>query len=157
MVGWSERKEAAEARGEAFDEPQPGSAEARRRKREALEKKFMYRLQRHWIWPHIMILALVCLVIDIVALGIWDRMGSKVHRRHRRKWHSVLITMGSLLAVGAYWLLYKFFRWFFRFNEQESGAEIAQRPQGRHYAEFHWHRKTSHPVKSFAMLDITSK
>lgn len=113
-VDWSERKEAAEARGEAFDEPQPGSVEARRRKREALESSFLYRLQRHWIWPHIMILFLVCLVIDIVALGYGFVWLVKYIASIEGSGTVFKVTMGSLLAAGAYWLLYKFFRWFFR-------------------------------------------
>ena len=68
-LDWYARKEASEATGEPFDEPEPGSVEAKRRKREALERSFMYRLERHWVWPHIMILFVVCLVIDAVALG----------------------------------------------------------------------------------------
>jgi len=113
-IDWSDRKKSAEARGEPFDEPEPGSAEAIRRKREALEKKFMYRLQRHWVWPHIMILTVVCAVIDLVALGYGIVWGVKYIAGIEGSGTVFMITMGSLLAIGAYWLLYKFFRWFFR-------------------------------------------
>ena len=113
-VDWSDRRKAAEARGEPFDEPEPGSEEAIRRKKEALERSFMYRLQRHWVWPHIMILALVCLIIDLVALGYGIVWLVKYVAGIEGSRTVFIITMGSLLAVGAYWFLYRFFRWLFR-------------------------------------------
>ena len=105
---WNERRLQAEERGEPF----PGSEEAKRR--EAIESTILYRIQGHWVWPHIMILFLVCLVIDLVALGygvVWlvkyvaSIEGSGIIFR---------ITAGSLLLIGAYVLLYKFFRWWYR-------------------------------------------
>ena len=113
-LDWYARKEAAEARGEPFDEPEPGSEGALRRKREAQERSFMYRLQRHWVWPHIMILALVCLVIDAVALGFGIVWLVKYVAGIEGSGTVFKITIGSLLAVGAYWLLYKIFRWYYQ-------------------------------------------
>ena len=111
---WYYRKEAAEARGEPFDEPKPGSEEAERRRREALENSMLYRLQRHWVWPHIMILFVVCLVIDLVALGFGTVWLVKYIAGIEGSGTVVLILMVSLLLIGIYRLLYKFFRWFYR-------------------------------------------
>ena len=88
-----------QARGEPFDEPEPGSEEAIRRKREALESSFLYRLQHHWVWPHIMVLFVVCLVIDAGRPRIRDRVASEVHCGHRRKRHGVHDN-GGILAGG---------------------------------------------------------
>ena len=112
-LDWYGRKRAAEARGEPFDEPDPGSEEALRREREALERSFLYRLRRHWVWPHIMVLFMVCLVIDLVALGFGIVWLVKYVAGIEGSGTVFKITMGSLLAVGAYWLLYKFFRWYY--------------------------------------------
>ena len=113
-IDWSDRRKAAEARGETFDEPEPGSEEAIRRKREAVESRFLYRLQHHWVWPHIMVLFVVCLVIDLVALGFGIVWLVKYITAIEGSGTVFMITMGSLLAVGSYWLLYRFFRWFYR-------------------------------------------
>ena len=110
---WYYRKEAAEARGEPFDEPKPRSEEAERR-REALESSMLYRLQRHWVWPHIMILFVVCLLIDIIALGFGTVWLVKYIAGIEGSGTVVLILMVSLLLIGTYRLLYKFFRWFYR-------------------------------------------
>ena len=110
---WVARMREAKARGERFDEPHPGSEEAKRIKREAIESSFLYRLQRHWIWPHLVIFILVCLVIDLVALGygvVWVvKYVAGIEGSGTVFW----ITMGSLLALGAYWYLYKFIRWLY--------------------------------------------
>ena len=111
---WYYRKEATEARGEPFDEPKPGSEEAERRKREALESTFQDRLQNHWVWPHIMILFVVCLVIDIIALGFGTVWLVKYIAGIEGSGTVVLILMVSLLLIGIYRLLYKFFRWFYQ-------------------------------------------
>ena len=110
---WYERKFEAERKGETFDEPFPGSEEAERIKREAIESSFLYRLQRHWIWPHLVIFILVCLVIDVVALGYGLAWLVKYVAGIEGSGTVLLITMGSLLALGAYWYLYKFIRWWY--------------------------------------------
>ena len=110
---WYERKFEAERKGEPFDEPFPGSEEAKRIKREAIESSFLYRLQRHWIWPHLVIFILVCLVIDLVALGygvVWlVKYVAGIEGSGTVFW----ITTGTLLVLGAYWSLYKFIRWWY--------------------------------------------
>ena len=60
----------------------------------------MYWLQRHWVWPHIMILALVCLVIDLVALGFGIVWLVKYVADIEGSGTAFKITMGSLLAGG---------------------------------------------------------
>ena len=111
---WLDSKEAAEARGEPFDEPQPGSEEATRRKREALERGVLYRLQRHWVWPHLMVLFVVCLVIDAIALGFGIVWLVKYIAGIEGSGTVLLILTVSLLLIGTYWFLYKFFRWLYR-------------------------------------------
>jgi len=97
-LDWYGRKETAETRGDPVDERKPGGEEALRRKREALERSFMYRLERHWVWPHIMILALVCLVIDAVALGFGIVWLVKYVVGIEGSGTVFKITMGSLLG-----------------------------------------------------------
>ena len=109
---WNERRLQAEARGEPFDEPFPGIEDAKRR--EAIESTILFRLQRHWVWPHIMILFLVCLVIDLVALGYGIVWLVKYVAGFESSGIIFRITAGSLLLIGAYGLLYKFFRWWYR-------------------------------------------
>ena len=110
---WFRRREAAAARGEPFDEPWPGSEEAKRIKIEAIESSFPYRLKRHWVWPHLVILFLVCLVIDLVALGygvVWlVKYAAGIEGSGTVFW----MTTGSLILLGAYWLLNKFIRWWY--------------------------------------------
>ena len=111
---WVNRREAAKTRGEPFDEPKPGSEEAERRRREALENSMLYRLQRHWVWPHIMILFVVCLVIDIIALGFGTVWLVRYVAGIEGSGTVFLIVTVSLLLIWVYRLLYKFFRWFYR-------------------------------------------
>ena len=110
---WVARMREAQARGEPFDEPFPGSEEAERIKREAIESSFLYRLQRHWIWPHLVIFILVCLVIDVVALGYGLAWLVKYVAGIEGSGTVFWVTTGSLLALGAYWCLYKFIRWWY--------------------------------------------
>ena len=110
---WHERLCEAKRRGEPFDEPFPGSEEAERIKREAMESTFLYRLQHHWIWPHLVIFILVCLVIDLVALGYGIMWLVKYVPGIEGSGTVFWVTTGSLLALGAYWYLYKFIRWWY--------------------------------------------
>ena len=111
MRAWYARKWEVEARGEPFDEPEPGGEEAERRiSREVLENSILYRLQGHWVWPHIMILFVVCLLIDIIALGFGTVWLVKYIAGIEGSGTVVLILMVSLLLIGTYRLLYKFFR-----------------------------------------------
>lgn len=107
---WNERRLLAEARGEPFDEPHPGSEEAKKIRREAIESTFLYRLKHHWIWPHLVIFSLVCLVIDLVTLGygiVWlVKYVAGIEGSGTVFW----ITMGSLFVLGPYWLLCRFIR-----------------------------------------------
>ena len=110
---WNERRLQAEARGEPFDEPWPGSEEAEEVRGEAVESTFLYRLQRHWVWPHIVILFLACLVIDMVALGYGVEWLVKYVAGIEGSGTVFRITMGSLLLIGAYWLSFKLVRrWY---------------------------------------------
>jgi len=79
-----------------------------------MERSFMYRLERHWVWPHIMILALVCLVIDAVALGFGIVWLVKYVAGIEGGGTVFKITMDSLPSVGAYWLPYRFFGWYYQ-------------------------------------------
>ena len=116
-LDWRERKEAADARGEPFDEPEPGSEEALRRKREALENSFEYRLKRHWVWPHIMVLFVIAAVINSVALGcgiVWlVRYIAAIEGSGTVFW---IVTAGLLLA-GTYRTMYKIFRWIYQADD----------------------------------------
>ena len=114
MRAWYARKREVEARREPFDEPEPGGEEAERIRREVLENSILYRLQGHWVWPHIMILFVVCLVIDIVALGFGTVWLVKYVAGIEGSGTVFLIVTVSLLLIGTYRLLYKFFRWFYR-------------------------------------------
>ena len=113
-IDWFDRQKAAEARGEPFDEPQPGSEEAERRRRETIESTMLYRLRHHRVWPHIMVLFVVCLVIDIVALGFGTVWLLKYIASIEGSGTVVLILTTSLLLIGTYRLLSKFFRWYYR-------------------------------------------
>ena len=122
-IDWFDRQKAAEARGEPFDEPQPGSEEAERIKdeeerirRETIESTRLYRLRHHWVWPHIMVLFVVCLVIDIVALGFGIVWLLKYIASIEGSGTVFLILMASLLLIGTYRLLYKIFRWYYRLD-----------------------------------------
>ena len=110
---WIRRKDEHAARGEPFDEPIPDREEAERIKRDAIESTFLHRLQQHWIWPHLVIFILVCLVIDVVALGYALVWVVKYVAGIEGSGTVLLITTGSLLALGAYWYLYKFIRWLY--------------------------------------------
>ena len=114
MRAWYARKREVEARREPFDEPEPGGEEAERIRREAIESSVLYRLQGHWVWPHIMILFVVCLVIDIVALGFGTVWLAKYVAGIEGSGTAFLILTVSPLLVGTYRLLHKFFRWYYR-------------------------------------------
>ena len=109
---WNRRRLEAEARGEPFDEPSLCSVVAKRR--EAIESTILYRLQNHWVWPHLVILFLVCLVIALVALGYGVVWLVKYVAGFESSGIIFRIAAGSLLLIGAYGLLYKFFRWWYR-------------------------------------------
>ncbi len=146
-IDWSDRREAAESRGEPFDEPEPDSEEAIRRKREALESRFLYRLKTHWVWPHIMILLVVCLVIDIIALGYGIVWLVRYVAGIEGSGTVFLISTSALLLMGTYWLLYKFFRWLFREDERDSGARLPDNARGslRWGGRLHQKKIPSHP------------
>ena len=114
LLCWNDRRKAAEAIGKPFDEPYPYSEEWRRKRREARQSTRLYRLQRHWVWPHIMILFVVCLVIDIIAVGFGTVWLVKHISRIEGSGTVFLISTSALISLGAYILLYKFFRWFYR-------------------------------------------
>ena len=110
-----------EAQGEPFNEPFPGSEEANEMLKTSAQEEDsakgytgLERLQRHWIWSHLVILFLVCLVIDLVALGYGIVWLVKYVAGIEGSGAVFLITMGSLLLIGAYWLLYKLIRWWYR-------------------------------------------
>ena len=118
---WNRRRMERGAQGERFDEPFPGSREAdemlktsERKRDSAKERTWLERLRRHWIWPHLVILFLVCVVIDLVALGygiVWlVKYVAGIEGSGTVFW----VTTGSLLTLGAYCCLYKFIRWWFR-------------------------------------------
>ena len=113
-IDWFHREAAAKARGESFDEPRPGSEEAERRKREAIESTVLYRLQSHWVWPHIMALFVFCLVIDLIALGFGIVWLVKYIAGIEGSGTVFLVLAVSLILIGTYRLLFKFFRWFYQ-------------------------------------------
>ena len=81
-----------------------------RREKEALERSFICRLRRHWVWPHIMVLFVFCLVIGLVALGfgiVWlvEYMAG-IEGSGTTFW----IVAAGLLLAGIYRVLYKIFR-----------------------------------------------
>ena len=106
MRAWYARKREVEAGGEPFDEPQPGSEEAERIRREAIESSVLYRLRRHWVWPHLMILFVVCLVIGVIAMGFGIEWIVRYIAGIKGSGTAFLILTLSLLPIGAYRLLY---------------------------------------------------
>ena len=114
LLSWNDRRKAAEARGEPFDEPYPYSEEWRIRRKAARQSTRLYRLQHHWVWPHIMILFVVCLVIDIIAVGFGTVWLVKYIAGIEGSGTVFRISTSALLLLGAYILLYKFLRWFYR-------------------------------------------
>ena len=105
-LGWNDRRKAAEASGEPFVEPHPYGEEWKRRRREARQSTKLYRLQHHWIWPHLMILFVVCLVIDIVALGFGLVWLVKYVASIEGSGKVALIAAGSLFAIIVYCILW---------------------------------------------------
>ncbi len=103
---WNDRRKAAEARGELFDEPYPYSEEWRRRRKAARQSTRLYRLQHHWVWPHIMILFVVCLVIDIIALGLGIVWLVRYILSIEGSGMVISIVAGSLVAIVVYCVLW---------------------------------------------------
>ena len=64
-----------------------------------------------------MILLVVCLVIDIIALGYEIVWLVRYVAGIEGSGTVFLISTSALLLLGTYWLLYKFFRWLFREDE----------------------------------------
>ena len=99
--------------GVLFDEPFPGSEEAERIRQEAIESSFLYRLEQHWIWPHLVIVFLVWLVIDLVALGYGAVWLVKYVAGIEGSGTVFRITFVCVLVLVAYRLLYRFIRWYY--------------------------------------------
>ena len=75
-ASWNRRRMAHEAQGEPFSEPFPGSKEATKllktsgqEQGSSRERTRLEGLKRHWVWPHLLTLFVICALIDLVALG----------------------------------------------------------------------------------------
>lgn len=108
-LSWHDRRKDAEARGELFDEPHPFSEEWERRRKEARQSTKMYRLQKHWIWPHILAVAVICAVIDFIALGYGIVWLAKYILSIEGSGTVILIVAGVLFAIVVYLYLWALF------------------------------------------------
>ena len=95
--------------------------------REATESSFLHRLRHHWVWPHIMVLFVICLVIDLVALGFGIVWLVKYITGIEGSGTVFWIVAAGLLLAGIYRTLYKIFKWIYHGDDCACG----DRPETR--------------------------